>query len=628
MSYSKTNTSANSEVRQKKILQMNKLLLISLLLLSSLNSWCQSALLSQKIELNVVNQPLDIVLKSIEARADVRFSYNPKVINANKLITYKTNGSSLENILIELLGKEFEGKVRGNHIILQKSKTPEKKDFYITGYIRDGETGEEITNVSVYEPLTLASTLSNLNGYYKIKLPKDQPDLGLRFSKENYDVAIVEIYGRTDQRQNVTLLKTMKPKVLTEPTFAIATPKVKIDSTPKNLQEYIEMAHPQPVEVPEVKTSTKKVELPKLDLPKIDLSDEFAAIDSGYRKGKDDFLNWLLTTKQNFHLRNNIDSLYRPFQISLLPYLGTNLKLSPFVTNDVSINIIAGYTGSVRKLEFGGFANVVRENMTGLQAAGALNIVGKRTDGVQLAGSSNFNIGDAHGFIAAGATNFNFKNGSGVHMAGALNFNLGSFTGLQIAPVNVTGTLINATQLGVFNFANEQVNSLPIGFFSYVHKNGYRRFEIAFSELNATELSFKSGVKGFYNVFNASFNYGQANKPLFGVGYGLGTSWNYSKRFSSNLEAVVMSYVPETDDYFDNWNSHLRLSLGFEAKITKRVAIFAAPTLNFYTSSNDGLDFSEYKFLLSQRNVNWFGDNSNAYSWLGYKVGLRICNKS
>jgi hypothetical protein len=69
--------------------------------------------------------------------------------------------------------------------------------------------------------------------------------------------------------------------------------------------------------------------------------------------------------------------LYKPFQISFLPFIGTNLTLSPFATNDYSYNIIADYTGNVRKLEIGGAVNIVRQTMTVVQLSGGLNIVGK-----------------------------------------------------------------------------------------------------------------------------------------------------------------------------------------------------------------------------------------------------------
>jgi hypothetical protein len=389
------------------------------------------------------------------------------------------------------------------------------------------------------------------------------------------------------------------------------------------MEEYIEMTQ---VPVPDVEPS-KKINLPKIDLPKVDLSDELAAIDASYKKGKDQIMDWFLSHKQFTHKGNIHDSLYRQFQISFLPFIGTNMTLSPFVTNDFSYNIIAGYTGNVRKLEIGGAVNIVRQTMTGVQLSGGLNIVGKQTKGLQAAAGANINFGSAHGLIASGTTNVTIKDGSGFHVAGLINATFGEFKGLQMAPYNYA-TRLAGTQLGVFNFAYEG-NGTPIGFFSYVHKTGYRRLEIGTSELNTTELSFKTGIKRFYNIFEADYSYGQTDKPLFGFGYGLGTSWSYGKRFSSNLDAVYTAYLTDKqpDYYYDYLSQRLRFSLGLEAKITKRIALFVAPTLNIYSTNSENIDFSNYPILLSERNSNIFGYDSKTYSWLGYKFGLRICNK-
>jgi hypothetical protein len=219
------------------------------------------------------------------------------------------------------------------------------------------------------------------------------------------------------------------------------------------------------------------------------------------------------------------------------------------------------------------------------------------------------------------------KDGSGFHATGGFNATLGTFKGVQMAPVNYA-TRLDGFQLGVFNFAYE-ATGVPIGVFSYVHKTGYRRLEIGTSELNTTELSFKTGVKRFYNIFEADYSYGQPDKPLFGFGYGLGTSWSYGKRFSSNLDAVYTAYLTDQQpDYnYDYLSQRLRFSLGLEAKISKRIAVFLAPTLNIYSTNSEIIEFGNYPILLSERNSNIFGYDSKTYSWLGYKFGLRICNK-
>ncbi|KPM46908.1 carboxypeptidase-like regulatory domain-containing protein [Jiulongibacter sediminis] len=594
---------------------MKKLIIIPLLFFIVFSARAQSSTLEKRVSINISNQPLELALKMLEKESEVHFSYNPRVLEFDKNINYKAESRTLDHILNEILGPSISYKVHGTHIILQKAP---KRDFYISGYVRDGESGQEIKNVSIYEPQTLASALTNTHGYYKIKLPVQQKDIDLKFSKEDYDLLIQPINNRSDQKLSVELQKTIKPKVLTAEVSAIKTPQVKLDTTPKIEERLSSNSKPQPVPVPEMEEKEKKVNL--------DFSEELAFIDTTYQKGKDHFLNWLMTTKQNLHFRNIQDSLYKPFQISFLPFLGTNLRLGPVVTNDVSINLVAGYTGSVRKLEVGGVANFIRKDMTGVQAAGTLNLTGRSFAGVQAAGAANINLGTSSGIMAAGATNISVKDSKGLQAAGSLNVAFSEMRGTQIAPFNYA-TRLNGLQIGVFNMAYDRINnSVPIGFFSYVHKNGYRRLEFNASELNNTEISFKTGVQKFYNIFNTSFSYGRPNKPLAGVGYGLGTSWKYGERLGSNLD--ILSSVYFQDGEFSYLDQHYRASLGFEYKVFDRLAVFVAPTLNFYVGYDESLDFSSYKLLLSERTSRWFGENARTYTWLGYKFGLRLCNKS
>lgn len=593
---------------------MKKLLFILLVLVAQFAD-AQVDILSKKIAVSFEGIPLETALKTIESKTEIQFSYSSKSIDVNRLITYRTSGNSVGNILNEILGEQVQAKSKGKYVILQKAQ--EKKDFFVMGYVKDAETGEEITNASIYEPITLASALSNRYGYYKIKLPRDRKDLDLHFSKEDYDTEILNVFRRTDTKADMELNKVLRPKQLTLEVAEIQINPVKLDSIPKKMEVPAEMEQPEVV-ITDQSSSKKPL--------KIDLSDQLAAIDQTYKNGKEQFIDWFLTSKQGLHLNNIKDSLYKPVQISFLPFIGTNLTLSPIVTNDFSFNIVAGYTGNVRKLEMGSVANIVRYNMTGVQMAGALNVVGRQTKGIQMAGGANINLGSADGLIMSGSTNINYKNGNGLHIAGGFNATFGEFSGVQMAPFNYA-TRLRGTQIGVFNFAYESTGGTPIGFFSYVHKNGYRRLEIAATELNATELSFKTGAKRFYNVFQSAFNYGKPDKPLFGVGYGLGTSWNYSKRFSSNLEVVATAYLPENFDNIDYLSQQFRASLGFEAKLSQRLAVFVAPTLNVFSTTQEDLDFSKYGLLLSERTADYFGYNSKIYSWVGYKFGIRICNK-
>lgn len=154
------------------------------------------------------------------------------------------------------------------------------------------------------------------------------------------------------------------------------------------------------------------------------------------------------------------DSLYRSFQISFVPFLGTNGYLSDKTTNGLSINIMAGYVKGVRIAEFGGMLNMVREDAgncqlsgmgnlvggtsTGLQGAGMFNMA-RKMKGVQVAGMLNY-AGEASGIQASGMVNQAGK-GNCIQVAGLIN-NAGEEAGFQAA-----GLINNAPKVESFQAA-------------------------------------------------------------------------------------------------------------------------------------------------------------------------------
>ncbi len=86
---------------------------------------------------------------------------------------------------------------------------------------------------------------------------------------------------------------------------------------------------------------------------------------------------------------HRVDSVYQPMQISFLPGFSTSGSLSGRTNCNVSLNIIAGITGTVTGFQAGGVVNVVRNNSGKAQFAGIGNFTGKTSTGIQGAGVFN-----------------------------------------------------------------------------------------------------------------------------------------------------------------------------------------------------------------------------------------------
>ncbi len=531
------------------------------------------------------------------------------------------------------------------------------------GYVSDGETGLKIEKASVYEPVTLASAVTNQYGYYRLKIPTTLPNVNIQVRKQNYHQEDLAIKGRTNTTLNVSLLP-FKP--IQAPTKELRPIAIKSDtSPPKKIDTIV------PIQTLPIILSRKDSIAPVAS--KFDYRDYLNETKDMLLETHRQVTDWLITTKQNIHLDNVKDTIYRPAQISIVPFIGTNHHLSGNVINDYSVNVIAGYSLGVRKLEVGGFLNLVRGKVLGGQIAGFANLVGESVKGVQGSGFANVVGQSAYGIQGAGFGNLVFRNfsgvqgagfanvvlhstkyavqgagfgnvvlgsGSGVQAAGFANVVGGNFDGVQasgflnytgetlkgvqVGVINIANRVNNGVQIGVFNFA-EQSNSIPIGLASFVSKGGYRRLELSNDEVNRANITFKTGVKRFYNIFTAGYSFNEIDKPLFSFGYGLGTAWRLNRIFWLNFD-VVSSHLQNVV-YTWELNQLIRGSLGFEVHLSPRIALFVAPTISFHATQESEINlgqFSKFKFFESEGR--YFGDRANLSAWAGYQAGIRICN--
>jgi hypothetical protein len=166
------------------------------------------------------------------------------------------------------------------------------------------------------------------------------------------------------------------------------------------------------------------------------------------------------------------DSLFRPIQVSFIPYLSTNGYLSDKVSNNISLNILGGYVKEVREAEFGGLFNMVRKDAgkcqvacfgnlvggtsSGFQGAGTFNITRKQK-GIQTAGIVNI-TGEAAGIQVAGVVNQAAK-GNCTQLAGLVN-NSGDSAVFQ-----VSGLVNNSSKVSQFQIAGLVNNTMDVSGF-------------------------------------------------------------------------------------------------------------------------------------------------------------------
>jgi len=606
-----------------------------------LSGYSQTPLLERKITLSLNNERLDISLKKISEAGGFTFSYNPAILDPGNVVDYHFRNKSVREILDEIFKGTVQYKARGKYIILTSAQRTDEKteSAFLTGYVVDEATGERLRDVSIYDPVTLTSTVTDSYGYFEIKIEKPSPELLLSVNRQYYADTLVSVH-----------------------------PEGRLLNIP-------------------IKINKEKISL---------LAD---SVGLKIRR----FWKTQVLSFQQVNRFNIDDTLYRATQVSLVPFVGTNHKMSGHVINDFSFNILGGYSLGVRKLEIGGLFNLVRGDVKGMQFAGLFNGVGGKMQGVQFAGILNANGGLIEGAQFAGALNLGLRSADGVQVAGVGNITVGANQGPQLAGVfnlstndnnalqlagvynltgrnmngfqgagvfNITGKEMKGTQLAsvfniagkemkgtqltsVFNFVGKEmkgaqisgvlnyatkikgiqiglinitdsIKGLPIGLMSLVWK-GYHKIEISADEIFYSNLSFRTGVPQFYNIFTAGAKPAtfKGDETFWTFGYGLGTAPKLSRKLFLNFDVTANQIVHGHTIQSMNLLNKIYLGLDFQA--FKKMSLTFGATLNGYiTKNSDSFQplFTDYQpDIFYNRSL---GADHNIKMWMGAKIGLRF----
>ncbi len=567
--------------------------------------------LERTISLSATNESLESVLRKIGDRAGFTFSYSSSLFDGNKLVSVSFTNKTVREALDELFKGTINYKVRGKHIILTKAPTAKSETQVWSGYVVDNQTGERLKNVSVYEPVSLSSAITDAYGYFEIKIDKPSAeDIRLAINKQNYSDTLITV-----SRTKRGLLR-----------------------------------------IP-VQLENKRVS---------------ALADSVGKKIKQFWITQILTP-QNPNITNIQDTLYRKFQLSLVPFIGTNGALSANVINDYSVNIWGGYSRGTRKFEMGGLFNLNAGDVQHTQLAGLFNLNGGSVKGFQGAGLFNVNEGEAPtaqvaglfnvngsatnstvqlaGLFtineqqasvvqASGLSNCNGGDGEGIQLAGLINLQLGSYRGVQAAGLanwvnginagtQVAGLFnvarnVKGSQVGLINFS-DSISGVPVGLISIV-KKGYHQLEISADEIFYTNLSLRTGVRKFYNILTvgAKPNTFGDDKIFWSFGYGVGTAPKLNRWLYLNVDLIGNQLVD--GNQIDAINMLNKAYIGFEVTPTKKFAIAFGVTWNGYITQSTVDQYAPLFTDLTPKILyeKTYANDINLKMWLGGKIGIRF----
>ncbi len=586
------------------------------------------SILERRISVDVTRQRLDDVLSIIGNKGGFSFSYNSNILKRDSLVTISAANKPVRVVLNQLFAGNYEYKESGNYIILRrvslqlttvtKVKPAEERMYTISGYVVNSETGDKVPYASIYERKQLVSALSDADGHFSLRLRSKQAKAAISVSKYSFEDTTLMIEPSFDMKLEIAIVPQLQPVYTSVP----------------NLYERADTAN----------------RIGALDSIKPLLVTHPPA-DKRTSIEKTSFGNLLLSPKQkvsSLNLRNFFAT--RPFQLSLVPLLSTQGKMSGQVVNNFSFNVLGGYTGGVNGVEFGGLFNINRRNVRFLQIAGLFNMTGGSVDGVQFSGLSNTVLDSLNGVQISGVTNFtrgklngvqtagfynhvndtmrglqvsgfaNYtrKKMSGTQIAGLANFANRSIEGVQIAPVFNYAKRMKGVQLGLINIA-DTIDGIGLGLINIVVK-GYHKLSVYSNEVVNLNMAFKTGQHKFYNIIAAGMHVDSLNQATI-FGYGIGSEFKLTKWLWLNPELTTNIVYLGTWDYF---NSLERINLNLNFRITRWLTVFGGASYSLFHRAQPE-QMAGYKFDLAPEGHQAFTIGRTAYTgWGGWNVGVNF----
>jgi TonB-linked SusC/RagA family outer membrane protein len=177
---------------KKLLLTMKLTIILTCFLCVSIHASTYSQ--NTHLNLDIKNQSIREVLRTIENQTNFRFFYNDEFTDLNKLISCNFNDKTIDEILSAVLNKtEVTYKVLDNNFVvitpvgLQQQK--------ISGTVTDASTGEPMPGVNIVMEGTTSGTVSDANGNFNIDIPSS--DITLVFSFVGYLSEKVSTKGQT-----------------------------------------------------------------------------------------------------------------------------------------------------------------------------------------------------------------------------------------------------------------------------------------------------------------------------------------------------------------------------------------------------------------------------------------------
>jgi len=575
-------------------------------------------LLERTITITLKQERTDYALKKISEQGGFVFSYNPAIIEVGKIVTVNFKNKTVREVLDEMFAGAIDYKQRKNYIILTKRQP--RDAAVVSGYVTDEATGERLKNVTVYDPATLSSAITDDYGFFKLRV--ENPNAIIAVNRVHYTDTIVAVPNRLGLLKIQIKNRTDKINTLTD---SLRRRIVRIWSVKVLRQQDVNVANVHDTLYRKTQVSVFPFVGTNHKLSGSVINDYSFNIFGGYALGVrklevGGFCNIDRGDVQGLQMAGYFNGVFGDRQ---------GVQLS---------GVINATYGESRGVQLAGTANMNRQSMDGIAAAGVFNLTGNNSSGAFLAGVANITIGHQRGAHIAGLSNFSLHDASvmqlaglsnvaadnmnGAQISGMANFTRKQLRGVQLAGILNYGRSVNGAQIGLINIS-DSIRGVPIGLLSF-SLHGYHKIEAFADEIFYTNIAFKTGVRQFYNIFTAGMKPAQTDTNFWTVGYGVGSAPKLSRKLSLNTDLTANQV--SRGNFTRAVNLVTKLYAGLEWHVIPKVSIFGGATLNGYITDTT---YHDYPALFSDYNPNIFsettyGNNINMKMWWGARFGIRF----
>lgn len=550
--------------------------------------------LNRRISLDVQNQRLGQVLDQIAQKGGFRFSFSGSAFNPDSLVSVQSRNEPVRDVLDRIFQHRADYRESNNYVILRAttlrfSIQPEliktdQRHYLITGYVIDEQSGKKVSDASIYEKRLLESTLSDQNGYFKMRIRGNYQSVILTASKEAYrdtsmmflSTVTIKPEGYTYEEEFTSYASNLVER-LGIGRFLVSA-KQRVQSL--NISGFLANSPFQASLLPGLSShgifSSQVVNKASLNLL------------GGYTAGLDGV------------------ELAGLFNIS---------------KNDVRYVQLAGLSnvvgGSMEGFQAGGLFNSVLDSMQGFQVGGLGNDVRKSVGGWQAAGVFNHVRYNLNGMQVAGVSNMVSNHARGLQIAGVGNITLKEMRGIQIGGVFNYSKNLKGLQIGLINMADTS-SGFSLGLINWVSK-GYHKLSLASTDVFNQQLAIKTGNPKLYSMLMAAGNF-SGNDKVYSAGYGLGHQMNLNKWLSASAELSAQGiYV----GHWDYPNILGKAQLNVQFRLLKGLELFAGPSYSAYHTDPLSQTAAGYKTNIAPASAKLMG-NGNARGWTGWTAGILL----